>query len=106
MEKIKNIEIIGAQNRTTLFDIHFIKNNIKKPIIIYIHGFNGFKDWGNFDLIAEKFATQNYFFVKMNLSHNGTTISQPEEFANLDAYSENNYSKELLDVEKMMNNFS
>lgn len=102
MERIKNIEIIGAEKRTTLFDIHFIKNNIKKPIIIYIHGFNGFKDWGNFDLIAEKFASQNYFFVKMNLSHNGTTTSQPEEFADLEAYSKNNYSKELLDVEKMI----
>lgn len=86
-----------------LFDIFFEDNNIKKPVVIYIHGFNGFKDWGNFDLIAQQFADTGFVFIKMNLSHNGTTTEQPEDFADLEAYGNNNYTKELFDVEQVIN---
>ncbi|MDB5231725.1 MAG: alpha/beta fold hydrolase [Chitinophagaceae bacterium] len=63
-----------------------------------MHGFNGFKDWGNFDLIARQFTNEGFTFIKFNSSHNGTTYANPEEFDDLDAYSQNNYSKELFDL--------
>jgi dienelactone hydrolase len=102
MEIIKNQMLLGADDKPMLFDLHFLKNNTKKPVVIYVHGFNGFKGWGNFDLIANYFAAQGYFFVKMNLSHNGTSLERPEDFADLKAYSENNYTKELEDVKKIV----
>jgi dienelactone hydrolase len=102
IEVSKNNLIKGAAGRLTLFDMHFRPNGVQKPIILYVHGFNGFKDWGNFDLIANYFSEQGFFFIKMNLSHNGTTVDQPDVFADLDAYSQNNYSKELEDIEKML----
>ena len=86
-----------------LFDNFFEDNNIKKPVVIYIHGFNGFKDWGNFDLTASQIATAGFVFIKMNLSHNGTTTELPEDFADLEAYGNNNYTKELFDVEQIIN---
>ncbi len=103
MKCIKNLQISGANGRPMLYDLTYQCDGIKKSVIIYIHGFNGFKDWGNFDLIAEKFALAGYFFIKMNLSHNGTTVDEPEQFVDLNAYSENNYSKELFDVGQMIN---
>jgi esterase/lipase len=39
----------------------------------------------------------------MNLSHNGTTPDFPEEFSDLNAYGNNNYTKELFDVEQIIN---
>ncbi|MCC7030007.1 MAG: alpha/beta hydrolase [Chitinophagaceae bacterium] len=102
MKVIKNLQLAGAEGRIMLYDLHFYQNEQPKAVILYIHGFNGFKDWGNFDLIAEQFAMHGFFFVKMNLSHNGTTITQPEDFADLQAYSRNNYSKELDDTAKMI----
>ena len=98
----KNNLLKGVEGRLMLFDVHYLPNEFQKSVIIYIHGFNGFKDWGHFDLIANYFAQHGYFFIKLNLSHNGTTIDQPEEFADLEAYSQNNYSKELADLEKMI----
>lgn len=98
----KNNLIKGAAERLTLFDMHYLPDGAQKTIILYVHGFNGFKDWGNFDLIANYFAERGFFFIKMNLSHNGTTIEQPEDFADLKAYSQNNYSKELEDIKKML----
>ena len=95
---IKNIPISGACNRPILLDIFFKDSDTHKPVVIYAHGFNGFKDWGNFDLIASKFANEGFVFVKFNFSHNGTTVEQPDIFADLEAFGSNNYSKELQDL--------
>ena len=103
MQSIKNILLKGSENRDMLVDILYKDNGFLKPIVIYIHGFNGFKDWGNFDLIAQQFAADGFVFIKMNLSHNGTTPDFPEEFSDLNAYGNNNYTKELFDVEQIIN---
>jgi esterase/lipase len=72
------------------------------PVIIYVHGFNGMKDWGNFDLIAHQFKDAGFFFIKMNLSHNGTSLQFPLEFNDTEAFGNNNYSKELFDIEQIL----
>ena len=102
MKYIKNILLKGSENRDMLLDIFLNDDAFAKPIVIYVHGFNGFKDWGNFDLIAQQFATAGFVFIKMNMSHNGTTPDFPEEFADLEAYGNNNYTKELFDVEQII----
>jgi dienelactone hydrolase len=73
-----------------------------RPVIIYAHGFNGFKDWGNFDLIADRFAEAGFVLVKFNFSHNGTSPEQPEDFVNLEAFGKNNYTKELEDLTRII----
>ncbi len=97
----KNIIIPGAANHPMALDIFFEQSNIPKPVVIYAHGFNGFKDWGNFDLIANKMAEAGVVLVKFNFSHNGTTPAQPTEFADLEAFGNNNYSLELEDLQKI-----
>lgn len=77
MQGIKNIPIVGSNNRTMGVDIFYQDSNARLPVVIYVHGFNGFKDWGDFDLISTHFAKAGFFFVKMNLSHDGTTIDHP-----------------------------
>ena len=98
MKSTKNILLPGFDNKPMTLDIFFEDETKQNPVVIYAHGFNGFKDWGNFDLIAKKFATHGYVFVKFNFSHNGTTPEHPEEFADLEAFGNNNYSKELEDL--------
>ena len=98
MEITKNILLAGAGNKPIALDIFFSKNEMAAPVVIYAHGFNGFKDWGNFDMIAEKFAMAGHVLVKFNFSHNGTTPGHPEEFADLEAFGNNNYSKQLEDL--------
>ena len=45
----KNIPVAGSLNRMMGTDIFYKKSDNPLPIIIYVHGFNGLKDWGNFD---------------------------------------------------------
>lgn len=86
-----------------LWDAFFTANETQKPLVIFCHGYKGFKDWGAWDLVAEAFAKAGYFFVKFNFSHNGGTMEQPIDFPDLDAFAENNYSKELEDLDAIIN---
>lgn len=103
LQHIQHVIIQGSNSLPMSTDITYFKNNVRKPVIIYIHGFNGFKDWGNFNLIATKFAEEGYFFIKSNLSHNGTSPEHEEEFVDLEAYGHNNYSKEIFDTVQLIN---
>jgi predicted alpha/beta-fold hydrolase len=62
------LSINGSCNRLIEIDIYHQKNTQYKPLIIFCHGFKGFKNWGHFDLIATEFAKQNYVFAKFNFS--------------------------------------
>jgi dienelactone hydrolase len=98
MKKILNIQIPGRHGRPILTDIFFQENDSPKPLVIFAHGFKGFKDWGHFNPVAEKFAGEGFVFVKFNFSHNGTTPEHPADFADLEAFGSNNFSIELDDL--------
>jgi pimeloyl-ACP methyl ester carboxylesterase len=69
-----------------------------KPVVMFVHGFKGFKDWGHFPLLADFFAEQGFVFVKLNLSHNGIVVGGTGDLEDLDAFGRNNFSIELNDI--------
>ena len=99
-EKITEEVILESKvnQRPFLADIRYKQDNTQKPVIVFVHGFKGFKDWGHFNLLADKFAEQGFVFIKFNLSHNGTTIQSPLDFDDLAAFAENNFTKEIEDI--------
>ncbi len=99
IQKLKNNVLTRAHQKGLLVDYFFTKNDQRKPVVIFCHGYKGFKDWGAWDLVAEAFAEAGYFFVKFNFSHNGGTITEPIDFPDLEAFGENNYTKELNDLQ-------
>jgi pimeloyl-ACP methyl ester carboxylesterase len=95
--------ILKRQNKKPiLWDAFYKASGTQKPMVIFCHGYKGFKDWGAWDLVAETFSKANLFFVKFNFSHNGGTMDQPIDFPDLEAFAENNYSKELEDLEDLI----
>ncbi len=73
-----------------------------KPVVVFIHGFKGFKDWGHFPRVADFFAEQGFVFVKLNLSHNGVVVGGTGDLEDLDAFGRNNFSVELDDVGQLI----
>ncbi|MBV1922441.1 MAG: alpha/beta hydrolase [Flavobacteriaceae bacterium] len=98
----KNLILESKGQKPILLDVHFQKTNQPKPTVIFCHGFKGYKDWGAWHLVAEAFSKAGFFFVKFNFSHNGGTKEQPIDFPDLTAFSENNYSKELDDLDRVI----
>ena len=90
------------ERRPIVYDLYFEENALQKPIVIFCHGYKGFKDWGAWHLVAETFAKKGYFFLKFNFSHNGGTIEQPIDFPDLEAFAQNNYTKELDDLQQII----
>jgi len=99
LKRISKLSINSpAGNRKFGLDITFRDDSSTKPVIVFVHGFKGFKDWGPFPLMADYFAHMGYIFVKFNFSHNGTTLEKPLDFADLEAFGNNRYSIELDEI--------
>ncbi|MFV8225403.1 alpha/beta hydrolase family protein [Christiangramia aquimixticola] len=102
VSKEKNIIIEGRHNKPLVADIIFKDDGKQKPIVIFCHGYKGFKDWGAWEKMGEHFAREGFFFVKFNFSHNGTTPENLTEFLNIEAFGDNNYIKELDDLQTIL----
>ncbi len=102
MNNIKNFILPGKHNKPILVDVFYKETNQPKPIVIFCHGYKGFKDWGAWGLMAKAFANEGFFFVKFNFSHNGGTVDEPIDFPDLEAFGNNNYTKELDDLETVI----
>jgi pimeloyl-ACP methyl ester carboxylesterase len=98
MKKDLDIILPGKHRRPIVADVFYNEDGAAKPVIIFAHGFKGFKDWGCWNLVAEHFASEGFVFVKFNFSHNGTTPEHLTEFADLEAFGNNNFSIELDDL--------
>lgn len=95
---MRNKKLTGANSLPILLDIYRPDTNAPVPVVVFAHGFKGFKDWGCWHLIAESFVAAGFAFIKFNFSHNGTTPENPEAFGDLEAFGRNTYSKEWEDL--------
>ena len=99
----KDLVVESNAGRKLLLDVYYPKlTKTPKSIVLFAHGFKGFKDWGHWDMVAKAFVEAGFLFIKFNFSHNGTTVDKPLDFANLEAFGNNNYTNELLDIESVL----
>lgn len=103
---LKNEVLVRTEKKPIVWDAYFNANRQKKPLVIFCHGYKGFKDWGSWDLVANHFCKEQLFFVKFNFSHNGGTITNPIDFPDLEAFAENNYTKEIEDLKDVLDHFT
>lgn len=100
--RFENECYIGSSQRKSLFDLH-IPENFNGKLVVFIHGYKGFKDWGHWNLVDFEFTYAGFGFAKFNLSHNGGTHIFAKDFPDLEAFSKNTYSKEIDDVIHFLN---
>ncbi len=96
--KMHQVLISGSNGRPMAADLFLPEAPEPVRLLVYAHGFNGFKDWGGADLIAQAAVRRGFAWLRFNFSHNGTTPEHPQDFADLDAFGSNTYSKELYDL--------
>lgn len=76
------------------------RSSQKLPLVIFSHGFKGFKDWGPFPYLLEKIASEGFITVSFNFSYNGTGDKEDEQnnFTRLDLFAQNTFTRELDDL--------
>ncbi|MBI5403040.1 MAG: prolyl oligopeptidase family serine peptidase [Ignavibacteriae bacterium] len=97
----KHIKIKNVQGDIIPVDFRYPENQKENlPVLIFCHGFKGFKDWGSFPYMLEKISNENIFTVSFNFSFNGTdnTKDNPVDFNRLDLFARNTFSRELDDL--------
>jgi alpha/beta superfamily hydrolase len=60
----------GASQQNLQLDLSYSESQ-EQGLIIFCHGFKGFKDWGCWQLVADYFVDNGFAFLKFNFSHNG-----------------------------------
>lgn len=95
--RIRNEIYTGANGRRSLIDLATPTTDFS-AVVLFIHGYKGYKDWGAWNLVQSYFVENEVAFCKFNLSHNGGTTEQPIDFPDLDAFAENTYSYEVTDT--------
>lgn len=102
MELIQNVEIDSGSENPIRADIYISNLPGPKPVVIFNHGFKGFKDWGYWHLLGKKFAEQGFIFIKFNQSHNGMSVKDIDQFSRLDLFAVNTYSREKQDLQAVI----
>jgi len=95
--RINNGIYIGSAGRKSLFDLE-VPTHWNKRLVIFVHGFMGFKDWGAWHLVQSYFVSHGFAFAKFNLTHNGGTSTQGIDFPDEEAFAQNTYSYEVADI--------
>lgn len=99
--KLVNEIYFGADGRESLYDLE-VPANWNQQILIFMHGYMGYKDWGCWNLMQDFFVQHGFAFLKYNVSHNGCSIGNPKEFTDLHAFAKNSYWKENADFESII----
>ena len=98
---MKNIKIKNKSGDTINMDLRYPADSDNKiPLLVFCHGFKGFKDWGGFPYMMNRFSESGFFVVSFNFSFNGTDNEKdnPVDFERLDLFARNTFSKELDDL--------
>jgi dienelactone hydrolase len=83
-------------------DVRFVADGENKPVIVFCHGFKGFKDWGPFPEWGRRLAQAGFVSVHMNFSYNGVHRDRPTEFTELEKFAENTFTRELDDLQAVL----
>lgn len=98
----KNIPLVGKHQKAIVTDFIFPEEKSKLPIVIFCHGYKGYKDWGAWQLMLKQIAKSGCFVVAFNFSHNGGTIQNPIDFPDLEAFGNDNFSKQQDDLQSII----
>lgn len=68
-----------------------------RALVVVVHGFKGFKDWGFFPWLSQRLAQHRLVVCRFNMSRSGIG-DDPETFDRLDLFEHDTYSTQLRDL--------
>jgi len=83
-----------------LVDVRAGGRESARPAVVVVHGFKGFKDWGMWPSLAERFARAGISAVTLNLS--GSGVDDSGEFVFPERFGHNTFSAELQDLSRVV----
>lgn len=72
-----------------------------RALVVVVHGFKGFKDWGFFPWLAQRLTQHHLAVCRFNMSRSGIG-EDPESFDRLDLFADDTYSQQLDDLRRVV----
>jgi dienelactone hydrolase len=98
----RSFSVENARGDAVHGEVRFTDGGGDRPAVVFCHGFKGFKDWGPFPEWGRTLAEAGLVAVHFNFSYNGVSPDAPTEFTELDRFAKNTYTRELDDVEAVL----
>ena len=83
-----------------LVDVRASNRTAPGPLVVLIHGFKGFKDWGFFPPLAERLARAGFTVVSFNSS--GSGVDNEGSFTLPERFGHNTFSADLADLRRVL----
>lgn len=94
--------VVSGPKRTEIVgDLRYLDCKGKFPVVVFCHGFKGFKDWGCWPYFMEALAKSGFAVMSFNFSHNGIGANLLE-LTEVDRFKENTFSLEEEDLELLL----
>lgn len=88
----------GAAGQAILGNTHIpALSGEARGVVLILHGFLGYKDYGMFPRIAERFAEAGFIAHRFNFSHSGMT-EEIATFARPELFADDTWSRQVFDV--------
>jgi pimeloyl-ACP methyl ester carboxylesterase len=99
---MSHIHVGGSDGKPIAIDYRYDETISPQAVLIFCHGYKGFKDWGTWNLMADEFMRAGFAVIKFNFSHNGIGDGDFLTFSDLEGFGRNTYSKELFDTAEVI----
>lgn len=73
----------------------------RAPLVVLVHGFKGFMDWGCWPWVARELAARGFACLRFNFSHNGIG-ADPVAFTELGLFEANTFSREVAELRAVL----
>ncbi len=97
----QSLEILNEFGETISADLRYLPSAPLQALIVVVHSFMAFKDWGFFPRVSEEFARRGYGTLSFNFSRNGVTGSN-DRITDFVKFSENTFTHELTDLQTII----
>ncbi|MCG3181212.1 MAG: hypothetical protein BIFFINMI_03587 [Phycisphaerae bacterium] len=97
-------EIPGAAGQVIRGNVHLPTSNEhagRLPLLLMLHGFKGYKDYGFFPYLAQQLADAGLAVARFNFSHSGMD-DRVETFGRPDLFEKDSWLKQLDDVQAVL----
>jgi len=95
MSKNYSLQTVDKENIDVT--VYGEKNLPNGKIIVFVHGFKGFKDWGFGPYLGEFFSNKGFFVLTFNFSLNGVPAGS-QNFEEPEKFAQNSISREVKEL--------
>lgn len=97
----KSWEVAGADGQVIYGNTHLPTieegSNFAKGVVLFVHGFLGYKDYGMFPYLAQTTSRAGFITHRFNMSHSGMT-NNIETFERPDLFGRDTWNKQVEDL--------